>query len=240
MEIDATPALEYAAALSATSGTRVTLTHVVGKAVAAGLCEVPAFNARVVFGRVVPCPRVDVAFAVDIGAGHDLGSVKLIAVDTMSIPQIASDIAERSAGVRAGTDRDFRRSNAWIRFAPWFAIPPVLSVLSLWVGGLGLPAFGQEGFPFGGAFISNVGSLGLDECFLAPFPLARCPLYVCIGAVRERPVVVDGAVAVRPVVVLTATADHRIIDGAHAARLAAFLRSALADPSTLEPDQPSA
>ena len=35
--------------------------------------------------------------------------------------------------------------------------------------------FGQPGFPLGGAFISNVGSLGLDEGFLAPLPCARWP-----------------------------------------------------------------
>jgi pyruvate dehydrogenase E2 component (dihydrolipoamide acetyltransferase) len=110
----------------------------------------------------------------------------------------------------------------------------VLAFASLWNGGLGLRAFGQPGFPLGGAFVSNVGSLGLDEGFLAPLPLARCPLYACIGAVRERAVVVDGAVVARPVFVLTATADHRIVDGAHAARLAAFLRSALAEPASLD------
>jgi pyruvate dehydrogenase E2 component (dihydrolipoamide acetyltransferase) len=46
--------------------------------------------------------------------------------------------------------------------------------------------------------------------------------------------VVDGVVVPRPVAVLTATADHRLVDGAHAARLAALLRDALADPARLD------
>src|SRR5258705_10008053 len=106
MEIEATPILEYAAAISTASGTSVTLTHVVGKAVAAGLRAVPAFNARVVFGRIVPYPRVDVAFAVDIADGDDLAPVTLRGVDTMSTIQIAAAVAERATLVRRGADPD--------------------------------------------------------------------------------------------------------------------------------------
>jgi pyruvate/2-oxoglutarate dehydrogenase complex dihydrolipoamide acyltransferase (E2) component len=234
MEVDATPIMEYAKSLSAASGLRVTLTHVVGKAVAAGLREVPAFNARVVFGRVVPFPRVDVGFAVDLADGDDLAPVTLRAVDTMSTSQIAREVAARVASLRSGADREFTVSNTWVRLAPYFLARSALAFVSVWNGGLGLRSFGQPGFPLGGAFISNVGSLGLDEGYLAPLPFARCPLYVCIGAVRERAVAVHGTVAVRPVAVLTATADHRIVDGAHAGRLAAFLRSVLANPATLD------
>jgi pyruvate dehydrogenase E2 component (dihydrolipoamide acetyltransferase) len=234
MEIEATPIVEYVTSVSAASGVRVTLTHVVGKAVAAGLRAVPDFNARVVFGRIVPYPRVDVGFAVDMADGGDLAPVTLRAVDTMTTIEIAREVAHRADRVRDGADRDFAASNTWIRATPRALIRPVLGFASLWNGGLGLRAFGQPGFPLGGAFISNIGSLGLDEGYMAPLPLARCPLYICIGAVHERPLVAAGAVVVRPVVILTATADHRIIDGAHAARLATFLRSALADPAALD------
>jgi pyruvate dehydrogenase E2 component (dihydrolipoamide acetyltransferase) len=154
--------------------------------------------------------------------------------DERSIAEIAAFLGGLSSAVRAGGDRGFRRANRWVRVAPWFLTRPVLAAVSLWSGGLGRPAFGQPGFPLGSAFVSNVGSLGLDEGFLAPLPLARCGLYVCLGAIRDRPVVVDGQVVVRPVLVLTATADHRLVDGAHAARLAAYLRTALADPSRLD------
>jgi len=39
---------------------------------------------------------------------------------------------------------------------------------------------------------------------------------------------------VRPQVVITATADHRLVDGAHAAHLARLVRAFLAAPETLE------
>ncbi|MGL5825358.1 MAG: 2-oxo acid dehydrogenase subunit E2, partial [Nocardioides sp.] len=107
-------------------------------------------------------------------------------------------------------------------------------VASLVAGGFGLRAFGQPGFPLGTAFISNVGSLGLDEAFLAPLPLARTPMYLAIGAVQEKAVVIDGEVVVRPVAVLVATADHRLVDGAHAGHMSDIIRTLLADPDRLD------
>lgn len=234
MEIDATATLAYAAALSANSDVRVTVTHVVGRAVAAAMRAVPAFNARVLFGRAVPYPRVDVGFTVDLDAGSGLAPATIRGADTRSTLEIARELTERAGRVRAGADRGLATSDRWVRIAPAFLAPVALRFASLWIGGLGRSAFGQRGFPLGGALVSNVGGLGLDEAMLAPWPPARCSLYLCIGAVRERPVVVDGAVTVRPVLVLTATADHRLVDGVHAARLAQFLRTALADPAALD------
>jgi pyruvate dehydrogenase E2 component (dihydrolipoamide acetyltransferase) len=44
----------------------------------------------------------------------------------------------------------------------------------------------------------------------------------------------DGQVVVRPQIVITATADHRLVDGAHAAKLARLVRGFLAAPDTLD------
>ncbi len=117
---------------------------------------------------------------------------------------------------------------------PWWSLRPLVSVGSLVAGGFGLAAFGQPGQPLGVAFVSNVGSLGLDEAFLAPLPFARVPLYLAVGSLRDAAVVVDGQVAVRPQLVLVATGDHRLLDGAHAGRIATILRDLLADPWQLD------
>ncbi|MCW2503876.1 MAG: 2-oxo acid dehydrogenase acyltransferase [Actinomycetia bacterium] len=237
-EIDAGPLLAYAADLTARSGERVTITHVAARLVALALREVPQFNARVVFGRIRPKDSIDVSLAVDIGSGHDLAPVLVRAADSKTATEIAAEIAHGAGHVRAGTHRGFATTSGWIRAVPWFVLRPALALASVWNGGLGLPALGQPGFPLGAAFVSNVGSLGLDEGYLAPLPLARCTLYVCLGAIRDRPAVVAGQVVPRPVMVLTATADHRIVDGAHAAQLATYLRAAFADPAAADAPAP--
>ena len=65
-------------------------------------------------------------------------------------------------------------------------------------------------------------------------PFARVPVYLAIGAVRERPVVVGTEVVARPTCVLVATADHRIVDGAHAGLIQQALLRHLADPAGLD------
>jgi pyruvate/2-oxoglutarate dehydrogenase complex dihydrolipoamide acyltransferase (E2) component len=234
MEIDASPMLAYAAKLCAVSGVAVTPTHVVGRAVALGLLKVPEFHTRVVWGRVRPHTRVDVGFAVDIDSGRDLAPVVIRGADHVTTQDIARRLSVGAAASRAGKDQNFQRTNRWVRFLPRLLLRPAMTIAGLWNGGLGRRGFGQPGFPLGNAFISSVGSLGVDEAFLAPLPLARVSLYICVGAVRDRPVAVDGLVVVRPTIVLTATADHRLVDGAHAAKLGLFLRRMLSDPSALD------
>jgi pyruvate/2-oxoglutarate dehydrogenase complex dihydrolipoamide acyltransferase (E2) component len=95
-------------------------------------------------------------------------------------------------------------------------------------------AFGQPAHPLGSLFVTNIGSFGLDEGYVAPVPPARVPLYICVGAIADAALVVDGKVAVRPQLVITATADHRLVDGAHAAKLARIVRALLADPRSID------
>ena len=69
----------------------------------------------------------------------------------------------------------------------------------------------------GGTFtISNLGAYGVD----AFTPILHPPQVAILGVgrVAEKPVVRDGQIVVRPTMVLSLTFDHRIVDGAPAAR----------------------
>lgn len=234
MAVDASAVLEFCAARTAESGVRVTPGVVVGMAFARGVQQVPAFHARVVLGRIVPFPSYDVAFAVDIGSGDDLAPTKVRAVDTKTVVEVARELEAGAARLRARQDSDYETTSGIAKAVPWFALRPVLAAASLLNGGIGVRAFGQPAHPLGSMFVTNIGSFGLDEGYVAPVPLARVPLYVCIGAVNDAPMAVDGQVVVRPQVVMTATADHRLVDGAHAAALARLVRVSLADPESLD------
>ncbi|MET0325712.1 MAG: 2-oxo acid dehydrogenase subunit E2 [Ilumatobacteraceae bacterium] len=234
MAVDAGPLLEYVERTRASTGVPVTITHVIGTALGRVIRDEPAIRARVVFGRIRPYPSCDVGFAVDIDGGADLAPVTVRNIDGKTPVEVAEEVVAGARRLRSGEDRNHRRSSRLLRLAPTFVLRPVLAATGVLVGGLGIAAFGQPGFPLGAAFVSNVGSLGLDEAFLAPLPFARVPLYLGVGLVRDGVAAVDGQVVVRPEVVLTATADHRLVDGAHAGRVAAGLRRYLADPSVLD------
>jgi len=74
--------------------------------------------------------------------------------------------------------------------------------------------------------------------------MARCqrpgrqrwvPLLVLVGAVRKMPVVVEDEIVVRPMLTITATFDHRYVDGFHAARFARSVRGYCQAPASFEP-----
>ena len=74
---------------------------------------------------------------------------------------------------------------------------------------------------FGGAAItvSNLGTFGVDRFTAIVVPPEASIL--AVGRVADRVIAVNGAPAVRPVVSLTLTVDHRVADGADAARFLA-------------------
>ena len=71
---------------------------------------------------------------------------------------------------------------------------------------------------------------GIKYGFAPLVPAMRLSCLIGVGRAEERAVVVDGKVVVRTILPLTATLDHRVIDGFHAGKLAATLTSLLADP----------
>jgi pyruvate dehydrogenase E2 component (dihydrolipoamide acetyltransferase) len=81
----------------------------------------------------------------------------------------------------------------------------------------------------GGTFtISNLGMYAV-ESFTAVLNPPQAAI-VAVGATEERVVAADGEPAVRPMVTLTATFDHRAVDGAPAAAFLQTLKESLEDP----------
>jgi pyruvate/2-oxoglutarate dehydrogenase complex dihydrolipoamide acyltransferase (E2) component len=234
LALDATPVLAYVERARARTGVQVTLTHVVAAALARAIRDVPEVRARVVLGRALPLENCAISFTVDVDGGADLAPIRIDHADRKSPVEIAAIVRPAIERVRRGDDHAHRRGAAWVRRLPWWGLRAGLAVAGFVFSGLGRPAFGQSAFPLGAALVSNVGPLGLDEAFLAPMPMARVPLYLAVGAVRDAAVVVDGELAVRPQVVLVATGDHRLIDGAHAGKVVAILRDLLTQPDKLD------
>ncbi len=84
----------------------------------------------------------------------------------------------------------------------------------------------------GGTFtITNLGMFGVDHFAPIINPPESAILAVC--RVVDRPVVVDGAVEIRPMANLCLSFDHRLIDGALAARFMAHVRELMEQPLLL-------
>ena len=84
----------------------------------------------------------------------------------------------------------------------------------------------------GGTFtISNLGMYGVDH-FTAVINPPQASI-LAVGAVQDEPVVRDGALAVGQTMKLTLSIDHRVLDGATAAKFLADLRQVLEHPLTI-------
>ncbi|MCA9710987.1 MAG: 2-oxo acid dehydrogenase subunit E2 [Myxococcales bacterium] len=232
LALDTEQVQHYLAWLRETTGERVTLTAFVGACVARGLAQTPSLNGRIWLGRYIPHDQVAISFLVALEEGGDLGKAKIEQADVKGPQGIAQELRERATTLHQGKDEAYNKSKGIIRLLPTWLLRPMLR----WVGWLGscggfsVPALGVEPYPFGAAIITSIGMLGIDEGLVPPTPFAHVPLYVCVGAERRVPAEWNGELVLRPQVVLTATIDHRFIDGFQLATLATLLRELFANP----------
>lgn len=236
MEVDATPMLKYIEQARA-RGQRITATHLVGRAVALAIAEVPELNVRLIGLNTKPKDSVDVFFLTAVRGGKDLSGVCVRSADQRTALDIASELDARASQVRRGRDRDFSRSKRLLNGASKPLARLVLRAATAMTQryNVSFPALGIRANAFGSAMVSSVGMFGIPMGFA---PLAwtySVPMLVLVGEITDKPVVVDQRITVRPMLWLTATFDHRYADGAHVGKVVEVVRRYLAHPEHYEP-----
>ncbi len=236
LTLDAGPAISYIDHLREETGEKVTVTHLVGKAVAQALAEEPTLNGRIVLGRYEPHEKVGITYLVAMEDGSDLARAKVDDADRKTLAETARELRERAEKLRRGGDEDWEKSKGIIKALPTWLLRPVLWLTGWLTSSLGVQAksLGLEPYPFGSCIVTSVGMFGLDEAFVPPTPFARVPVYVLIGAIKDRAEVVDGEIVVQKQLTITATVDHRFIDGFQGGVLARAFRRGFERPWTLD------
>ncbi len=144
--------------------------------------------------------------------------------------------------MKAAQDKDHRKQIFLFDYLPTFVMGPILEILNFLINACGFSMkaiAGLEKDSFGTVMLTNVGSFGYGTV-LAPFPpYAGVPLVVALGAVTERPCVVDHKVEIREMITVGITADHRFTDGAKAMRLLSKFNAYVHDPEKYLSDKES-
>ena len=237
LEVDAAAMLDFAGELRTRLGVRVSPTHLVGRAIAHGLLAVPDVNVRLARGREFPRSGADVFFIVAAAEGQELTGVKVEGVDRKSVHELATELQQRAGRILAGDDVEFGQVKGMMARLPGPLVGPSIR-LAAWLTSdlhLDLPWLGMRRESFGGAMVTSIGMWGIDHAYSPLAAYYRVPVLVLVGEVVPKPVAVQGRVVVRPVLPLTATFDHRYVDGFHAARFAHAVRAYLEDPAAFEP-----
>lgn len=227
-------AMAYIEAFRQRTGVRLTVTHLVAKAMGEALRRCPDANAILRFNKIYLRQRVTLSTLVvqTDGGKVDLTSARIEDADKKNLQEIAADLEEAVRRVRERRDVALEKGKGTLQKIPYLLLNTFTWLMSffMYTLNLDLSRFGMPKDAFGSAIITNVGSLGLDTAYVPLAPYTRVPIFVAPGAVKEVPVVEDGKVVPGKVMNINATFDHRFIDGFHAGVLANTLREMLENP----------
>jgi pyruvate/2-oxoglutarate dehydrogenase complex dihydrolipoamide acyltransferase (E2) component len=239
VEVEMDETLRYVDAFRAATGKRLTVTHLMALALGKVLEAMPDANAVLRYHRIYLRKSIDIFFQVamkDEDSGQiDLSGLTIRNANQRTTADVVDEFEAVAAKVRAGKDEEKESTRQTFKRLPGWLVGPVLDTISFlcYTLNLNLSWAGIPKDPFGSAMITNVGSLGLEEAYVPLVPYSKVPLLIAVGALKRVPVVREGdRIEVATVMKLYATFDHRVLDGAHAAKMASTLKAVFADPWT--------
>ncbi len=235
VDIDVTE-LEKFIARKRKEGVKTTLTQlmtlIIGRAFKQ---EVPEMNTYIQRGRVKIRPAIDAMVSVLL-KNEEMGSVKIENADQLTVSELSETIAEKIRQSRRGDENSAMQSKHMLSSFPWPLRGWVFNLYK-WVTidwGIKLPGFNLSSNSFGSYLISDIGSLGLDTGYGALLPSSNVSVVLIVGKSYKKPVVINDEIVPRKIFTLSATLDHRVVDGSHGGRLFRFIKQMVKNPGLLE------
>lgn len=242
IELPMRNALAYIDRVREETGARVTVTHLVARALALAMRRYPQLNGIVARGRIMLRDSVDIFLQVATDGGADLSGIKIERVDEKSAVAIAREIDEKVERVRRRQDEQVERTKSMLDRLPLFVLGPMMRMISYLIYDLDLDLsrFGIVKDSFGSGMVTNVGMFGLSHAYAPLLPFSRTPVILLLGEVQDRPVAEAGRLAIRPMMTVGVTFDHRFMDGYYGGAMAQVFRAYMENPAEFEtPAQPS-
>lgn len=214
-------------------GKHLSPTTVAAKALAVSIAAYPRVNSLIRFGRIYERKDIDIFLQVaPDGSGENLTGIVIRQCDKKSLEEIDNEIRQRANGIRTGEMDEFSKITGMLSALPSFVIGLTLKFVNFLSYKLNVwsPLLGTPRDAFGSAMVTSVGMLGVQRG-LAPFmPYYPCPIIVMVGKIEEKALAENGKVVVKEVLPITATFDHRLIDGVGASIMFKALKEYIADP----------
>ncbi|MFO0725499.1 MAG: 2-oxo acid dehydrogenase subunit E2 [Myxococcota bacterium] len=236
LKLRADKMLSYVETFRARTGKRLTITHVMAKAVAMVLAEMPDANAILRRNRIYLRDDIGIFFQVAMEDPQtkeiDLSGATIFDAHQKTLEQIYDEFQERVSKVKKGEDKELEGTRSTFKKVPF-------RLLNWFINLLGYLSFelnwdlrwaGVPKDPFGSAMVTNIGSLGLEEAYVPLVPYSHVPLLIAVGSVQAEPMVEGGQVVIGQVLRACATFDHRVLDGMHASKMSKCLARIFDDP----------
>jgi pyruvate dehydrogenase E2 component (dihydrolipoamide acetyltransferase) len=227
-------ALAYIEAFRQKTGIRLTVTHLLARAMAEALRRCPEANAILRFNKIYLRKRITISMLVvqTDGGKVDLTSAKIDDAERKTLREIATEMEIAVQRVRQRKDTMMEKGKGTVQKVPYLLLNLFTWLMSFFMYTLNwnMTWAGMPNDAFGSAILTNVGSLGLDTAYVPLVPYSRVPILLAPGAVKDAPVVENGQVVAGKIMNVNATFDHRFIDGFHASILSTTLREMMEDP----------
>ena len=216
------------------------LTLIIGRAIRQ---EVPELNTFVRRGKIVQRKNVNATVSVLL-AGGQMGSVKVENADQITTQEITEKIAKEIRNSRKGAENQTMQSKSMLAKVPWpfrnwlFLLYRTITIN--W--GISIPFIGLDSNSFGSYVVSNIGTVGLDTGYGSLLPSSNVSLVFILGTIQKKPVVHNNEIVPRRIMLLSATLDHRVVDGSHGGKLFRVIKHLVKNPEILEfpPDKSKA
>ncbi len=217
-------------------GVKTTITYlmtlILGRAIRQDVMELNSFVRR---GKIRQRDQVDATVSVLLKGGQ-MGSVKVENADQLTTEEISSMIGKRIAESRKGNENDDMQSKSMLASIPWpfrnwfFRIYRTLTIK--W--GISMPAAGIDPNSFGSFIVSNIGSVGLDTGYGSLLPSSNISFVMVLGTINKKPVVINDEIVIRKIMAISATLDHRVVDGSHGGRMFRIIKHFIKNPELLD------
>ncbi len=235
VEIDIT-GLETFIAEKRKAGIKTTLTHLMTLIVSRALkSEVPELNAYIRRGKVIPRQTVDAMVSVLL-QGDEMGSVKIQQADQLTVAELSLEIAQKIKESRKGDENSTMQSKHMLSSIPWPFRTWLFNLYKIFTidWGFSFPWINLSSDSFGSFVISNIGTLGLDTGYGALLPSSNVAIVLIIGKEYKKPMVINDEIVPRKVFTLSATLDHRVVDGSHGGKLFRYIKYMVQNPHLLD------
>lgn len=243
IDIDVTNLLQFIQKRREEANVKVTLTHAVIRAVAIILKKYPMCNVLVRGHKIWLRDDVDIFTNVAMPVVEnkqkfdaDLSGAMIRNADTLMIEHIAEEIATQAKKIRAKQDGKLAKTRKMISTMNGFFLRPILK-FTYWLN-YRLNRFTRftPRDAFGGALVTTIGMFGIKLAYVPLVPFTAQPIAICIGTIEDRPVVYEGNIKIRKMCSITASLDHRVLDGFQSGILARALTKILENPKLLDQD----
>lgn len=212
------------------------ITHCTLGAIAIGFHENPKMNRFVAGRRLYQRDGVHLTFSMkrermNRAAGVSISKMEVAPTLTFKdlCKQMNGNIQHQRSGEKTYTDKELdlllllprpilRGGVALMRLVDYYGLLP--------------KSFIRDDAMFASAVVANLGSLNMSAGYHHFYEWGTASLFIMIGKVEERPVVIDGEVQVRKQMLIRFSYDERIDDGLNARFGIDSVRNALENPYT--------